>query len=97
MNLLAQQGGNFSARTSTWADKTSTADLPTDLVSVIEASNKIAKPYDRPYMQNAGEARTAIGELITQAEEGASDTDLKAKMEEVNTTVQGLLDSENSK
>lgn len=96
MNLLAQQEGNFSARNSTWEDDAATEGVPAELVKVIEESNQIAAPYDRPYMQDAAEARTAIGELITKAEEGATQEELKKACEDVNTLVQGLLDSENA-
>jgi len=94
MDLKAQQEGNFSARNSTWADPSSTADLPAQLVSVVDASNKVAMPYDRPYMKDVGEARTAIGELITKAIEGISDADLQTACDAVNATVQQLLDKE---
>jgi len=96
MDLLAQQEGNFSARNSTWADESSTENVPAGLIEVIETSNAIAVPYDRPYMQNSAEARTAIGELITKAIEGATEDELRAACEDVNTTVQTLLDSENA-
>jgi len=94
IDLLAQQEGNFSARNSTWADSASTDDLPEQLIEVIESSNEIAYPYDRPYMQDGAEARTAIGELITKAEEGMTGDDLKAACTEVNEMVQSLLDEE---
>ena len=94
MDLKAQQEGNFSARNSTWTDPSSTADLPAQLVSVVDASNKVAMPYDRPYMIDGAEARTAIGELITKAIEGISDADLQTACDAVNATVQQLLDKE---
>lgn len=94
MDMKAQKEGNFSARNSTWADADSTSEIPADLVKVIEASNQIAAPYDRPYMINAGEARTLIGELITKAIEGIGDEELMAACKTADEAVQKLLDSE---
>ena len=94
MDVIAQQEGNFSARHSTWANPEASRDIPPSLVAVVEESNKIARPFDRPYMENAAEARAAIGTLITLAIEGATEEQLRASAEDVNALVQRLLDEE---
>lgn len=88
--------GNSSARTSTWENEEATGAYPDELLDVIVATNanENSRSYDRPVMVEGAEARAAIGELLTMAIEGASDSDLQAKADEVNTLVQELLDAE---
>ena len=94
MDVIAQQEGNFSARHSTWANPEASRYIPPSLVVVVEESNQIARPFDRPYMENAAEARAAIGTLITMAIEGVTEEQLRAAAEDVNALVQRLLDEE---
>lgn len=86
--------GNSSARTSTWESEEAKTAYPEDLTEVINASNPIGVPTDRPYMKDGGEARTIIGELITAAINGISDEELQVKADEANAKVQELLDAE---
>ena len=88
--------GNSSARTSTWENEEATGAYPDELLDVIieTNANEDARSYDRPVMVEGAEARASIGELLTMAMEGASDEDLQAKAEEVNASVQALLDAE---
>lgn len=95
-DVKGMQAGNSSARTSTWENTDATGAYPAELLDVIIATN--ANPdsvsYDRPVMQEGGEARTYIGELITAAIEGASDAELQTLADDVNARVQALLDVE---
>ena len=75
---------------------TNAALIDDELLDVIieTNANEDARSYDRPVMVEGAEARASIGELLTMAMEGASDEDLQAKAEEVNASVQALLDAE---
>ena len=91
MDIKATLNGNPSTRISTWANPDATINFPKELVSVINATNLIGRGKDRPFMINVGEARTIIGNVITEA---ISDRDVKASADIANVEFQKLLDKE---
>lgn len=95
-DIKGMQAGNSSARTSTWENTDATSAYPAELLDVIieTNANENSVSYDRPVMQEGGEARTYIGELITAAIEGKSDAELQTLADDVNARVQALLDVE---
>ncbi len=91
MDVKTQLVGNPSTRTSTWTNKEASKNFPAELVTVINETNPIGVGTDRPFMVNVGEARTAIGNVITAAILGRDVTEAANK---ANTEFQKILDKE---
>lgn len=94
MDVKTQLVGNPSTRNSTWTNADANKNFPAELVKVINETNPIGVATDRPFMVNVGEARTAIGTVITDAILGK---DVKASAEKANVEFQKILDREKAK
>lgn len=94
MDVKAQAKGSSSARTSTWEEEDANASWPEELIPVIQKSMEIGDSTDRPILNNVGEARTYIGDVITAA---LFDEDVEAAAGKANEQFQSLLDAEKTK
>ncbi len=91
IDVQAQAKGSSSARASTWENEAANENWPEELVPVIQKSMEIGDSTDRPILNNVGEARTYIGDVITAA---LFEEDVKAAADKANAQFQGLLDAE---
>ena len=91
MVLKTQIGGNPGARQSVWNNVEAVKAFPTDLVEVINATNKIGVTTDRPFIENVGAARDIIGTVIAAAISGK---DIVPIADKANEDFQKLLDKE---
>ncbi len=94
MDVKAQAKGSSSARSSTWEEEDANANWPEELIPVIQKSMEIGDSTDRPILNNVGEARTYIGDVITAA---LFDEDVEAAADKANEQFQSLLDAEKTK
>ncbi len=79
------------ARQSVWDDPAVVKKLFPGLSESAKAIAQTANPYDRPLMTAVGEARDAIGNVITQAIDNSGQGDLKSAADAAADTVNGLL------
>lgn len=84
--------GNSSTRTSTWESPEGKSVYPEGLVSVINETNKIGNPIDRPFLIAGGEARSIVAEVLSAAVEGKAN--LQQIADDANVRLQRLADKE---
>ena len=79
------------ARQSVWDDPAVVKQLFPGLSDSAKAIAQTARSYDRPLMTAVGEARDAIGNVITQSIDNKGQGDLKSAADGAVGTVDGLL------
>lgn len=79
------------ARQSVWDDPTVVKQLFPGLSESAKAIAQTARSYDRPLMTAVGEARDAIGTVITQSIENSGQGDIKATADAAVSKVDDLL------
>lgn len=92
VDLKIAQQRNMSTRVSTWEAPVISEIFPAELVAIINETNPIANPVDRPFIIAGGEARSIVAELITAAIENRED--LQALADDANARFQALIDKE---
>ncbi|WP_217428556.1 ABC transporter substrate-binding protein [Microlunatus speluncae] len=82
VTLRMQQAGTPSARDSVWADPSSTANLPPELVRVIKDSFSGSVGHDRPRLMKVPQARDIVGGPLVTGQEGGDIAAAAAKAAE---------------
>lgn len=93
-DIKAALDGGFGARTSTWENEEAMQNIPDELAAVVAITGDNGYMLDRPLCFNASEVRAIVGEMIDAANSGLRGEELKAFVEEKNSEIQKILDSE---